>query len=536
MFYRSAAIGSVALSTAAGAAGGLGGFSGFVDVATPSFAGSTGTVSFGSVASSPGAFAAASVHATSISWSWSAAPSFGDAPEASRLYRVFPATAAAPVPAPQATASSAAAGVTEAALTPNTTYARFATAYTDWGDSAPSGAVSTHTLAETPVPGAPVFTGVGATALTLAWNGGANPSYTVYEVDAATSAGFAAPVATSFAAAASSSPAGLAPNTTYYFRARAVNLDGVPTAYFATQATATLAGVPAAPIAGPVHITSGVFSWSAGDNPPDTLYTAQVSSDNFFSLSDSSDTLATSTTFFLLAPGTQYFLRVRAVNRGGVASSFSTVISTIAGDLSNTAAPAAPGAPVADRAFSYDGTANFMWAGAASPVGILDYNLIVGSLPGAGDLFAGNVAVASYSAAGMLSGRSYYAQVRARSNAGVYGAFSSVSAALPVFIPDQNAPIPKPFSWPNPFDPARGDAQIGFFLDEAGDVVLKLYTLQGRLVRSASRSFGAGNQVMTWDGNNDSGARVAPGGYVAVIEKRYASRVSTQKLKIAVLY
>jgi hypothetical protein len=441
---------------------------------------------------------------------------------------------AAPFPAPHATATSLATGATETALTPNTTYTRFVTAYTDWGDSLPSGAVSTHTLAAEPT--APAFSGLAAAALTFGWSAGANPSYTVYELNASTSAAFAAPVSTTFAATVSSSPANLSPNTTYYFRVRAVNLDGVPTAYLATQATATWASVPASPVAGPIHITSGAFTWSAGSNPPDTLYTAQVSSDNFFSLTDSSDTLATSATFFTLTPGTQYFLRVRAVNRSGTAGSFSTVISTTAGNLSNTSAPTAPGAPIADRAFSYDGKALFAWAEASSPVGILDYNLIIGSLPGASDLFAGIVSVASYSATGMLTGRSYYAQVRARSNAGVYSVFSPVGPALPVFIPAQNAPIAKPFTWPSPFSPARGDAQIGFNLEEAADVTLKIYTLQGRLVRSDTRAFAGGNQIMTWNGNNDSGTRVAPGGYVAVIEKRYGSRVSTQKLKIAVLY
>jgi hypothetical protein len=537
LFYVSSAFGAVTLSTAAGPAGLIEtGFSGTIDPSTPPAAGAAGTVSFGLVASSPTAFAVSSVYATSISWTWSAAPSFGDAPAASQLYRVFASTSTAPLPAPQTTAGALALGVTEQTLTPNTTYSRFATAYSDWGDSARSLSVSTHTLAEDPAPSAAPFTAVAANALTLNWTGGANPSYTVYEVDAATTAAFAAPVSTSFAAAVSSSPAGLTPNTTYFFRARAVNLDGVPTAYFAVQSTATLAAVPTAPVAGPVHITSAAFTWSAGGNPPDTVYVAQVSSDNFFSLTDSSTTLMTSATFFTLTPGTQNFLRVKAVNRNGVSSAFSTVISTTSGNLSNTTAPAAPSAPVADRAFSYDGTALFAWAPAASPVGILDYNLIVGSLPGASDLFAGNVAVASYSASGMQTGRSYYAQVRARSNAGVYSVFSAVGAALPVFIPSQNAPIAKPYSWPNPFDPRQGESQIGFFLDEAADVSLKIYTLQGKLVRSDSRSFGAGNQIMTWSGNADSGSRVAPGGYVAVIEKRYGSRSSTQKLKIAVLY
>lgn len=534
LFYRSATFGAVTLSTAAGVAGSTTTFTGSVDASTPPAAGAVGSVSFGVVPSSPTVFAVSSVHPSSISWTWSAAPSFGDAPAASQLYRVFPSTVAAPFPAPQTTATSLAAGVTEQTLIPNTTYTRFVTAYTDWGDSAPSASVSTHTLASEPA--APSFAAVAATALTFGWSAGANPSYTIYELNASTSAAFVAPVSTTFAAAVSSTPASLAPNTTYYFRVRAVNLDGVPTAYLATQATATLAAVPVTPAAGPVHITSAVFSWAAGGNPPDTVYVAQVSSDNFFSLTDSSTTLMTSATFFTLTPGTQNFLRVKAVNRNDVSSAFSTVISTTAGNLSNTTAPAAPGAPVSDRAFSYDGKARFAWADATSPVGILDYHLIIGSLPGGSDLFTGNVAVASYSAAGMLTGRSYYAQVRARSNAGVYSVFSPVSAAVPVYIPAQNPEIAKPFSWPNPFDPARGDAQIGFFLEEAADVALKIYTLQGRRVANRSQSFPAGNQIMTWNGNNESGARVSPGGYVAVIEKRYGARASTQKLKIAVLY
>lgn len=534
LFYRSASIAAVNLSTAAGVAGGTGGFTGTVDAGFPPAAGAEGFVSFGVVASSPALFAVSSVYASSISWAWSASPSFGDAPSASQLYRVFPSSVTAPFPSPHATASSLALGATEISLTPNTTYTRFVTAYSDWGDSYPSNAVSTHTLAAEP--SAPAFSGLAATALTFGWSGGANPSYTTYELNASTSPAFAAPVSTTFAAAVSSSPASLLPNTSYFFRVRAVNLDGVPTAFLATQTTATLAAEPSSPAAGPIHITSGVFTWSSGANPGDTLYTAQVSSDNFFSLTDSSTTLATSATFFSLTPGTQYFLRVRAVNRSGTPSAFSAVVSTTAGNLSNTAAPTAPGAPITDRSFSYDGTAVFAWAPAASSVGILDYNLIVGSLPGGSDLFMGNVAVASYSATGMATGRSYYAQVRARSNAGVYSLFSPVSAALPVYIPAQNAPIAKPFTWPSPFNPARGDAQIGFFLEEAADVTLKIYTLQGRLLRTDARSFAAGNQIMTWNGNGDSGLRAAPGGYVAVIEKRYGSRTSVQKLKIAVLY
>lgn len=538
VFYASSAFGSVTFSTAAGAPGNTSGFSGTVDASTPPASGVDGSASFGVIASSPTAFAVSAVHVTSISWTWGAAPTFGDAPAASQLYRVFASTKTAPLTTPETTASSLALGTTEASLTPNTTYFRFVTAFTDWGDSFPSNSISTHTLAADPSPAATPFSSIASNSLTLSWTAGSpsNPSYTVYELDASTSSAFAAPVSTGFTTSISSSPASLSANTTYFFRVRAVNLDGVPTSYAATQATATLAAVPSSPVAGPVYITSGVFTWSAGGNPPDTQYLAQVSSDNFFSLTDSSATLSTSATFFTLSPGTQYFLRVEAINRNSVPSSFSTVISTSAGNLSNTSAPSAPGAPVADRSFSADGTATFAWAPASSPVGILDYNLIVGSLPGGSDLFAGNVSVSSYAAAGMLTGKTYYAQVRARSNAGAYSLFSSVSSGLPVFIPAQTAPISKPFNWPNPFDPSKGPTQIGFFLEQAADVTLTMYNLQGRFVSKTASSFPAGNQIMSWNGANDAGMRVAPGGYIGVIDKHYGGRTESQRIKIAVLY
>ncbi|HXT00194.1 MAG TPA: hypothetical protein VN915_05935, partial [Elusimicrobiota bacterium] len=336
-FYATEAIGAVVLSTAAGVAGGIDtslGFQGTVDASTPPGAGFDGTVSSGVVASPASAFAASSVYVTSISWTWSGTASFGDADAASRLYRVFAATETAPLVTPQTTASSLSAGATESALTPNTTYFRFVTAFSEWGDSARSNSVSTHTLAAVPAPAASPFSGLGTTDLTLTWTAGSpsNPSYTVYELDASTSSVFAAPVSTGFTTSISSSPSSLSPNTTYFYRVRAVNLDGVPTSYTATEATATLAAVPAGAAVGPMFITSGVFTWSAGGNPPDTQYLAQVSSDNFFSLTDSSATLMTSATFFTLSPGTQYFLRVEAINRNSVASAFSTVLSTAAGN------------------------------------------------------------------------------------------------------------------------------------------------------------------------------------------------------------
>ena len=536
IFSKSMTFGSVILSTAAGPAGSKdAAFTGTVDAAIPPQPGETGKVSFGVIASSPTGFAAQAVYVTSISWAWNATASFGDGP-ATSYYRIFPATVTAPYPAPESTPLPA--GTTVLGLTPNTTYYRFVTAFTDWGDSLPSNAVSTHTLANIPGAAAAAFTGMADNSLTLNWTAGApaNPDYTSYQVDRALDSGFTTGAQTGFVTALSSSPAALTPNTTYYFRVRAVNIDGVPTST-TTMSTATWASKPPSTSLGTVYVTSAVFQWSAGANPADTIYMAQVSSDNFFSLTATSSTLSTCATFFSLTPGTQYYFKVKAVNRDLVPTDFTTSVSTKSGNLSDTTQPEPPGTPASDRRFSYDGAAVFSWPAAASPVGILDYDLIIGSTPGGSDFFNGSTTTLSYAATGLSSGRTYYARVRARSNAGVYSEFSGVSAGVPVFITSQTPVIPKPYNWPNPFNPSQGPTQIGVYLNEPAFVVLRIYTLTGTLVREISQSVGgSGNQVVTWDGNSSSGAKVAPGGYIIKVEKRYSDGTEVQKLKVAVVY
>lgn len=525
---------AVFIATAAGNAGSkpLGGGTD----ASPPVAGALGAASFGTIASSPTAFAAQSVYVSSINWTWKAAPSFGDGPTVNE-YRIFYGTSTAPLGGPETTSSVVGATVT--ALSPNTTYYRFITAYTDWGDSFPSNATTAYTLADSPALSAQPFPAASAGGLTLSWTSGVdgNPSYTQYEVNASSVAGFGVSVSTSFVVGLSSAASNLLPNTTYYFRARAVNVAGIKTDFTATATTATWAATPASPAFNYVFVTSASVNWSKGGNPSDTQYLVEVSSDNFFSVTFTSRTLMTSATFTALSPAQQTFFRVSAYNRHNVQSSFSTILSTVPGVSSDLSAPASPGTPVTDRQFSYDGTVLFAWSPATSGLGILDYHLIVGTLPGLNDILNDmNVTVTSRALAGLASGRSYYAQVRARANNGVYSSFSGISAGLPVFNTAATARIEKPFTWPSPFDPTRGPAQIGFTMPEAGHVTIRIFTLQGKLVREQSADFGAGNQVASWNGQNGSGSTVAPGGYVVLIEKRMGGRTETQKLKIAVLY
>ena len=71
-------------------------------------------------------------------------------------------------------------------------------------------------------------------------------------------------------------------------------------------------------------------------------------------------------------------------------------------------------------------------------------------------------------------------------------------------------------SYPNPFNP---ETAIKFSIKEAGKVSLKIYNMQGQLIRSlvdADKS--AGSYSMMWNGTNDQGVRVTSGTYLYTLK------------------
>lgn len=67
-------------------------------------------------------------------------------------------------------------------------------------------------------------------------------------------------------------------------------------------------------------------------------------------------------------------------------------------------------------------------------------------------------------------------------------------------------------------NPSRGTVMLRFRMQAAGEGVVSLYDLRGRLVRVLARGgFPAGDQGLTWDGRDASGGRVAPGIYFACV-------------------
>jgi|GEM_PF-1574990 len=419
IYYRQAEL-TAAISTAGGTKGAK---SGNGSEGSPhAQAGTSGAASFAAVAFPPAELTAPGVFATSITWSWTAAPDWGDAAAASRQYRLYSGTVSYRTPdrSPQFAAGSGALSADETGLTPNTAYTRYATAFTDYSDSLPSNLVSAHTLAGVPGAAAGTFSAVAVYSLNLNWSAGepANPGYTSYEVNRSTGMNFGAGTAVSYAAALSSAPAGLAPNTTYYFRVRAINLDGLPTAFAPVVSTATLAAVPDGPSFAGVDSTGFLFGWGGADNPPLTRYISEISTDNFATLARSSTTLDTGAVFSGLAVNTLYYARARALNHNGTNTGFTATITTVTA----TSPPVNAAAPFTSISA---GALTFNWGSGGNSAGT-NYNPEISAGSSFSTLISSEVTSnLNHVFTGLSANATYYARVRALGAGGSASPYSS---------------------------------------------------------------------------------------------------------------
>ncbi len=515
--------------------------------------GSSGTVSYGIMASSPTGFNFGSIFITSATYAWSdkLVGEWGEVlnylPSLTTYqFRVFTDTSAIPF-TDYFTGVSVASDtltVTESALIPNTTVQRFLTAYTDFGDSLPSASISTYTYAAVPdTLSQNPFSSVSENSLIFTWSSGTaavgyNPSYTDYEISRSSHSDFSLNVSTNFTVGLSSSVSTLSPNTTYYFRVRAKGLNNVYTDFPQIVSTATFASAPSASAFENVYISSLVFVWNEGTNPAGTFFEVYLSTDNFLSITTQTLTSQTTAIFENLDAGYAYYAKARALNHGGVQSNYSVTVSTIVGNMSNLDTPSKPNPPAPRNSYSYDGAAEFIWYPPSGSVPIYRYWLEIGISPGANDFLAVFETTAlSYSTNTLVSGKNYYARVMAESEAGILSEFSDSGPGVSVWVKQTEAAINKAYNWPNPFSPIEEVTNIGFNLKEAARVEFKIYTLSGHQVYEKSQSeSSSGNKVWTWNGRNGAGRMVEPGGYIALIMKHYQSGVETQKFKIAVLY
>jgi hypothetical protein len=80
-------------------------------------------------------------------------------------------------------------------------------------------------------------------------------------------------------------------------------------------------------------------------------------------------------------------------------------------------------------------------------------------------------------------------------------------------------------AYPIPFNPTHGKMTFDNLTEDA---TIRIFTIAGQLVRTVGNT--AGNGRALWDGTNDSGATLASGIYIAIVEDASASK----QLKIAI--
>lgn len=317
------------------------------------------------------------------------------------------------------------------ALVPDTTYALRVRAVGRGGapNNAYVAAATTATLASAPAAPAGAF---GSTTATLAWSAAGNPAASTYEAQISTDA-FASLSLVNVAPGTTASFSGLIPNTTYHLRVRTLGFDGA-TAFAVAAASATMPAVPAAPSSARLGVAAASMTWSANGNPAGTPYGAELSTDSFATLVQTSVTVNLFATYAGLQANATYYQRVRAAGMAGALSAYAVAAPTVTA----VAPPTASG-----PALIATGTITAAWGAGGNAAGTL-YDAQIST-----DVFASvnsSLRAAALSAVfgGLTSNTSYDFRVRAVGRDGTATAFTALPSTTTLLLPPGAAATPFP--------------------------------------------------------------------------------------------
>lgn len=170
----------------------------------------------------PANFAGVALSTESIQWTWDVASS-----ATNYVLRDYPSAALV--------AQTTNTVLVETSLLPNRPISRTIEAENANGTSAPTGPQTVYTLAA--IPTNVSFSLVGSTSVSLSWLANGNPAGTLYRLER--SIDDVAYVGVSTATSLSRTDSGLVQLTTYYYRVRAINGDGLVTSPTASVSTVT---------------------------------------------------------------------------------------------------------------------------------------------------------------------------------------------------------------------------------------------------------------------------------------------------------
>lgn len=202
--------------------------------------------------------------------------------------------------------------------------------------------ISTSTLTNEPGTATPVFLDVQTSVIATQWDAGAppNPSGTTYVLEASSTAFQAGTtlVSTSTAQFLYAFAGMLLPDTTYQFRVKSVNFNGVPSSPALLGSTSTLAVPPQAVNITAINFTSATVTWQPGNSQG---YRLEISSTNFDGTgiiysSATVNSAVSSLSIQGLVSNTLYRARVGAYNWNSVLNySVTTASSTLSAPASS---------------------------------------------------------------------------------------------------------------------------------------------------------------------------------------------------------
>ena len=217
---------------------------------------------------------------------------------------------------------------------------------------------------------------------------------------------------------------GASTGTTYYYRVKAVNRNGMASGYSNIVSGKAKAAAPAAPSVTAGNSSTGKprLTWKAVSGAVSyRIYRSESRGTGYSLLGTTSSTSYVNTG---AAVGKTYYYRVKAVNRDGMASGYSNIVS-------GKAKAAAPAAPSVTAGNSSTGKPRLTWKAVS---GAVSYRIYRSESRGTGYSLLGTTSSTSYVNTGAAAGKTYYYRVKAVNRDGMASAYSNIvsgKATLP---------------------------------------------------------------------------------------------------------
>ncbi|MCX5748980.1 MAG: hypothetical protein NTZ10_01860 [Candidatus Saganbacteria bacterium] len=439
--------------------------------------------------------------------------------------------------------SGNARATTESGLLPNTLYSRKIQTY-NVGDAVTSETITICSLAATPEISTATasYDSVNGYNCVIAVNANGNPAGTNYAVSTDNGSNWLQADGTISATVYwSTSTTGwtyknLSPDTTYSFKVKAKNANGVETIL---SAAASAGHLPTAKAFSGITTTEITANWGANGNPATTEYYCE----NTTKGTNSGWITSTSWTSTGLITSTQYSFRVKARSAdwpetGWISLGTQYTAGKLAPDLLKTASLGLIEGDIISKlakitiminsGLTVDtGTIRFYIDGIAVTDGTLLYYDSIAQESG--------VATIEYTIKNPLAVGTHTIKVSIVTEDGTL--YEKEVSSLKVM--SDSATVGASLAYPNPYDPLKGEIKFGYNLALDADVTIYVFDINGRFIfkqscLSGQRGGTAGYNETTWNGINAFGSMLDNDVYLVRIAETNTGNV-IGKLKILVL-